>query len=55
MLLTLMMLAVFSQCDRADSYCTFTSDNKWNISCTMQRYIVEDFCDLYVLDYFETM
>ena len=32
MLLTLTMLAVFSQCDRADSYCTFTSETKWNIS-----------------------
>ena len=32
MLLTLMMLAVFSQCDRADSDCTFTWENKWNIS-----------------------
>ena len=47
MLLTLMMLAVFSQCDRADSYCTFTSENKWNISpyITIYHHIVEDSCD----------
>ena len=54
MLLTLMMLAVFSQCDRAGSYCTFTAPlhQRQMEYITIQHYVVEDSC---VRDYFETL